>query len=336
MAPSAFIKSAGVLPLLLLGLLRPAVLTNFTAVSNDTLATNSSGLVTNTTGATTTNSSGHVTNTTGATTTNSSGHVTNTTGATTTTMTSPVTATANMSGVPMHENTTNATSNMSHIYCPSFSCNHSDCYMMYNSRNFTPCGAGHYCQLQKQMGMHTVGCSSSCANCTGSMANCSVTCCNFTGCLNGSFASMMQTTTAPMTQTTTTTTTTTTSTPQTTMNNGNKCYKGTCTDTDCYTTFKNTAAQICSSTEKHCQLKKDTVDSKVQWTAGCTTNCSTQTPCKASTQPPCHLECCNATMTSCLWLNGTLNFPSSATRGPYLHAEVVVFFLCLFTSAFML
>lgn len=84
------------------------------------------------------------------------------------------------------------------------------------------------------------------------------------------------------------------------------------------------------------QLKKDTVDSKVQWTAGCTTNCSAQTPCKASTQPPCHLECCNATMTSCLWLNGTLNFPSSATRGPYLHTEVIACLLCLVTVALML
>lgn len=84
------------------------------------------------------------------------------------------------------------------------------------------------------------------------------------------------------------------------------------------------------------QLKKDTVGSKVQWTAGCTTNCSAQTPCKTSTQPPCHLECCNATMTSCLWLNGTLNFPSSATRGPYLHTELITCLLCLLAIMLML
>lgn len=83
------------------------------------------------------------------------------------------------------------------------------------------------------------------------------------------------------------------------------------------------------------QLKKETVNSNLQWTAGCT-NCTGQTPCKASTQPPCHLECCNVTSTSCLWLNGTLNVPSFATRGPHLHTELIASLLCLFAISFLL
>ncbi|KAK2844860.1 hypothetical protein Q5P01_011519 [Channa striata] len=239
--------------------------------------------------------------------------------------------------------TTNHTlSNMTEIYCPSFTCNYSDCYTMFISHNSTLCGPDDYCQLIKEMHMYDVGCSTNCTHsCTNaSQTNCSVKCCNFTGCLNDSFASMMQPTTAATTRATTTTTTTTvgvtTTTQQQTTANGNKCYKGTCTDTTCYTAFKKAELQICTSAEKHCQLKMETVDSKVQWTAGCTANCSAQTPCKTSTQPPCHLECCNATATSCLWLNGTLNFPSSATRGPSLNTQLITCFLCLFLISLML
>lgn len=67
----------------------------------------------------------------------------------------------------------------------------------------------------------------------------------------------------------------------------------------------------------------------MQWTAGCTKNCSDETFCKASVNPPCLLECCNATSWSCLWLNGTLNTPSAATRGPLPMAELVAVLLCL-------
>ena len=86
------------------------------------------------------------------------------------------------------------------------------------------------------------------------------------------------------------------------------------------------------------QLKKETIsgESEIRWTAGCIANCSGQSPCKVNAQPPCHLECCNATKTSCLWLNGTLNVPSFATRGPYLHTELIVGLLCLITVTFIL
>ncbi|XP_055020290.1 uncharacterized protein LOC129411914 isoform X2 [Boleophthalmus pectinirostris] len=230
---------------------------------------------------------------------------------------------------------------MSNISCPSFMCNYSDCYSMYMSQNATMCPAGYdYCELIRQMDIcYTVSCSASCSMSCGntSQSNCSVNCCNSTDCLNDTFASMMMTTTPAMTTTsrsTTISTTTTTTTAAPTTQGGNKCHTGKCNGTDCYTVFNT--AQVCTASQPHCQLKKETVGTSLQWTAGCTTNCSGQTSCKASTQPPCHLECCNATVTSCLWLNGTLNVPSLATRGPQLHSQVVSAVLVVFAISLLL
>lgn len=76
------------------------------------------------------------------------------------------------------------------------------------------------------------------------------------------------------------------------------------------------------------QLKKESKSSKIQWTAGCTTNCSGKTTCRGTTPPPCYLECCNTTLTSCLWLNGTLNVLSSAERIFNLNIEYMASLLC--------
>ncbi|KAM9851586.1 uncharacterized protein ACBR49_004749 [Aulostomus maculatus] len=185
---------------------------------------------------------------------------------------------------------------------------------------------------------YTASCSASCADScvNASQINCSIDCCNSTGCLNDSFASMMMMMTTPVIPTTAITTpvpTMTTTTPATPAN-VNKCRTGTCTGEKCYTSFSN--SQACSSSQRHCQLKKESVNSNLQWTAGCTTNCSGKPQCKSTTVPPCHLECCNATTTSCLWLNGTLNVPSFATRGPRLHTELIVSILSLIAISFLL
>ncbi|XP_059195072.1 nuclear pore complex protein DDB_G0274915 [Centropristis striata] len=228
------------------------------------------------------------------------------------------------------------------IYCPSFTCNYTDCYRMYNSQNATTCDAGVYCELIRQTDMCyiascSVACAESCVN--ASQTNCSIACCNSTGCLNDTFASMMIT--SAMIPTTTTAMTmggksepasTTTTSPQTTEDKRNKCNSGECIGADCYKSFST--VQSCSSSEPHCQLKKETKDSGLLWTAGCFTNCSEETPCKENTSPPCHLECCNATMTSCLMLNGTLNVPNVATGGPHLH--MIASLLCLLTMALLL
>ncbi|XP_041799149.1 integumentary mucin C.1 isoform X2 [Chelmon rostratus] len=233
--------------------------------------------------------------------------------------------------------------NSTTIYCPSFMCNYSDCYAMYTSQNATSCSADAYCQLVRQTDMcYTVNCSAFCAErCTNeSQTNCSVNCCNSTDCLNGSFAAMMMSTTTVIATTTmeiktTPVATTAATSAQTTADNGNKCHSGTCTGKTCYKEFAKTV-QTCSSSQLHCQLKKETVNSNMQWTAGCTTNCSGQTPCKTSTQPPCHLECCNATTASCLWLNGTLNVLSFATRGPHLNTELIASLICLLAITLLL
>ncbi|KAM7383153.1 hypothetical protein PAMP_002835 [Pampus punctatissimus] len=244
----------------------------------------------------------------------------------------------------MNGTTMSNSSLQTQIYCPSFICNYSDCYTMYTNQNATSCAADSYCQLFRQTDIcYIASCSASCADsCLNtSQTNCSVNCCNSTGCLNGSFTSMMVMMTTDIlsviAMTTRRPTTipvikTTAANPQTTADKGNKCHTGTCTGTNCYTSFKTKSLQRCSSSHPHCQLKKET---NLQWIAGCT-NCSGHTPCKASTQPPCHLECCNATMASCLWLNGTLNVPSFATRGPHLHTELIASLLCLFAISFLL
>ncbi|KAE8289065.1 Type II inositol 1,4,5-trisphosphate 5-phosphatase [Larimichthys crocea] len=203
--------------------------------------------------------------------------------------------TSNSTGGMNGTTTTNNTS-MSMISCPSFTCNYSDCYTMYNDEN-TSCTTGGYCQLIRQTDMcYTVGCSASCVDrcVNASQSNCSVSCCNSTGCLNGSFASMMMTTTTVIstmttttTQATTTTTTTTTSpktdaTSATSANNGKKCHKGKCNGTTCYKSFGS--LETCTSSQPHCQLKKETINSILQWTAGCTTNCSGQTTCKTESR----------------------------------------------------
>ncbi|XP_029695284.1 cell wall protein DAN4 isoform X2 [Takifugu rubripes] len=227
----------------------------------------------------------------------------------------------------------NGSTSMKNISCPAFTCNYSDCYKMYTNENATTCTAAAYCELIRLDMGYTVNCSAACANnCVNtSQANCSVSCCNSTGCLNDTFVSMML---GPSTVTVTTKTPdTTAASPGTTpiIDNLNKCHTGTCSGATCYADF--VLLQSCSASQPHCQLKKETVNS---WTAGCTTNCSGKTTCKATTPPPCYLECCNSTLTSCLWLNGTLNVPSSAVRILHFNAELIASLLCILVISFMI
>ncbi|XP_039663047.1 cell wall protein DAN4 isoform X2 [Perca fluviatilis] len=373
MASTTFIKGTGCtgnLRLLLLGLLLPLVLVSGETTTGST-STNSTAAPTDTTsGATATTSSTQPLTNSGSTTMQPSisttiGPTTNsttvgssttfgvgltalmqsstamTTGGTTSSssMTSNSGSMTSSVSTSLSSNSTDRMNGTIMIQCPSFICNYSDCYTMYTSQNATHCAAG-FCQLIRHMDMcYNVSCSASCADkCVkASQTNCSISCCNSTGCLNSSFASMiMMTTTVIATTTTTPTpvTTTTATSPQTTANKGNKCNTGVCTGTDCYTKFQE--VQICSTSQPHCQLKKETKDSSFQWTAGCT-NCSGETPCKTSTVPPCLLECCNATPSaSCLMLNGTLNVPNFATRGPHLHKELIASLICLLAITLLL
>ncbi|XP_037129998.1 mucin-5AC [Syngnathus acus] len=241
----------------------------------------------------------------------------------------------------MTSNSTGSMANMTvttmgMISCPVFSCNCSECKAMYASQNTTQCASGEWCQLLKTDAMYytancSAPCSSGCANATD--VNCAVACCNSTGCLDDTFASLMMTTTsvavAPTTASVTTAMTVApTGQATTTKSQGNKCQKGTCTGATCYSSFSNTL-ETCSSTQLQCQLSKQTVNGNTQWTAGCTTTCSDQEPCKGATSPPCHLECCDAGAVSCLWLNGTLNHVSSDAAGTRLRSGWTTAAMCL-------
>ncbi|XP_047217547.1 mucin-5AC [Girardinichthys multiradiatus] len=316
MASIIFIKDTGILCLLLSGLLLPSVLVsgqNTTADMNTTSPTTASATVT-----------------TASNTSMTQFPDMNTTLAASSSAVTPTESTYSTAYGGSNTSTT-SDSSMNMMYCPSFSCYYSECYTMYNSKNASACVSGQSCQLLRSMDMwYNVSCSAFCAErCTNmSQTNCSVNCCNSTGCLNGSFASMMMTTTVAATTTTKAPTTT-----STTVNNGNKCYKGTCTGETCYKDFKSQTLETCSSTQPHCQLRKETAE--FFWTAGCS-NCTGHTACKDTTKTPCNLECCTATTTSCLMLNGTLNVPSFATRGPYLHTELIASLLCLLAITLLL
>ncbi|XP_008320922.1 keratin-associated protein 10-10 [Cynoglossus semilaevis] len=215
------------------------------------------------------------------------------------------------------------------IYCPSFSCVYSECYATYMSQNDTTCPANCFCQLLRQTEVNYVAnCSASCAvACNGTLTNCSTNCCNTTGCLNDTFASMMTaptTVSTTMQSTTRVTTTTTTRPPTTTADQSKICHDFTCSGATCYKEPSNQGStSSCSGSElTHCQLKQGEPG---QWSASCSTNCSDVTSCGSSTNSNCQLECCTATKTSsCLKLNGTLIVPNMATRGPSLHMELMV------------
>ncbi|XP_008429345.1 mucin-5AC [Poecilia reticulata] len=323
MASVAFKKDTGIVCLLISGLLLPSVF-----VSGQATMTTASTMNTTTSAANLT-----MIMETAASTTNQTANMTSSSSAATPTQSTMSTT----YGGNMTEGNKNTTSNssMEMINCPSFSCHYSHCYSKYNSQNDSYCSTGETCQVLKSMDMwYNVSCSASCVeDCNNtSQSNCSVNCCNSTGCIQDIFEPMMMMTTTAA-ATTTTNAPPTTRTTSTTANKGNKCHKGSCTGENCYKTFKD--LETCSSTNPHCQLKKETSTSGVVWTAGCT-NCTGYAACTGTTTSPCNLECCTATTTSCLMLNGTMNVPSFATRGPYLHIELIASLVCLLAITLLL
>uniref|UniRef100_A0A1A8BSH1 Uncharacterized protein n=2 Tax=Nothobranchius kadleci TaxID=1051664 RepID=A0A1A8BSH1_NOTKA len=327
MMASAFVKNTGILHLLLFGLLLPSVLVSMEALDS---------VNTSTVAPTLTSSSITSVTSIQQTPTDMSppSSATSSPGSSNTMMTFP---TMNSTANGTMSNSTSM--NMTHLHCHSFSCFSSECYWMYMNQNATRCTAA-YCQLLKTKDMwYSVGCSASCAErCTNAtQTNCSVNCCNSTGCLRSNFESMNATLTTTAAATTSTTTKATQSSSTTTLapaDNQNQCSTGTCTGDGCYSAFKTTL-QACTSAQPHCQLQKQLVNAAASWTAGCT-NCTGLTTCQGTTQPPCVQECCKASTTSCLKLDGSVNVFSSATRGPHLHTELLVSILSLLAMALLL
>ncbi|XP_023186259.1 mucin-5AC-like isoform X4 [Xiphophorus maculatus] len=339
MASVVFKKDTGIFCLLLSGFLLPSVFMSGQTTAADMSTTSSpTDPATTTTASTmnTTTSAANLTMTISTATSNTNQAASMTSSSSAATLTQSTMSTTYGGNMTEENKNTTSNSSMEMINCPSFSCYCSDCYSKYNSQNKSYCSAGESCQLLKSMDMwYNVSCSASCVedwNNT-SQRNCSVNCCNSTRCVKDIFASMMMMMTTTVAATTTTNAPPTTRTTSTTANKGNKCHKGSCTGENCYKNFKD--LETCSSTNPHCQLKKETASSGVVWTAGCT-NCTGYAACTGTTNPPCNLECCTATTTSCLILNGTLNVPSFATRGPYLHIELIASLVCLLAITLLL
>ncbi|XP_064804712.1 serine-rich adhesin for platelets-like [Oncorhynchus masou masou] len=222
------------------------------------------------------------------------------------------------------------TSGMTMISCRQFSCNYSDCNDVYMNMTSVSCNANiTFCELKRQEDMtYTGGCSSSCSNAcvNDTQTNCSMGCCNSTGCLSSTLASMVRpntttVTTVMMTTTTTTVAATTTTTAEPT-NKLKRCQMFQCTEQNCYKTWITKDPMPCPLNQPYCELKKMTTGSTTIWMGGCNANCTRNTWCTTTTDT-CHQECCNTSMTSCLKLDGTLNVPSSDARGLHFPLALV-------------
>ncbi|XP_024254374.1 haze protective factor 1-like [Oncorhynchus tshawytscha] len=234
------------------------------------------------------------------------------------------------SGTPSTDNTTSwGTSGMTMISCRQFSCNYSDCYDVYMNRTSVSCNANiTFCELKRQEDMtYTGGCSSSCRNAcvNNTQTNCTTGCCNSTGCLRSTLASMVRPNTTTVTtvmMTTTTTTAAATTTTAMPTNKLKKCQMFQCTEQNCYKTWITKDPMPCPLNQPYCELKKMTIGSTTMWMGGCNADCTRNTWCTTTTGT-CHQECCNTSITSCLKLDGSLNVPSSATRGPHFPLALI-------------
>ncbi|XP_071239417.1 integumentary mucin C.1-like [Salvelinus alpinus] len=325
MASTAFFKGTGLLLFLLLGL-QPW---SFISGQNITSSSNSTTNATTTVAAITVLSTAMSTDSATAPTTVTTGRAT---------MSSAISSTnAAMlsaglgSGTTSTANTTSlGTSGMTMISCRQFSCNYSDCYDVYMNMTSVSCNANiTFCELKRQEDMtYTGGCSSSCRNAcvNNTQTNCTMGCCNSTGCLSSTLASMVRANTTTVTTVMMTTTTTTTAAATTTTaiptNKLKKCQMFQCIEQNCYKTWMNKDLMPCPLNQPYCELKKITTGSTTIWMGGCNADCTKNTWCTATTGT-CHQECCNTSITSCLKLDGTLNVPSSATRGPHFPLALI-------------
>ncbi|XP_064801474.1 uncharacterized protein LOC135520079 [Oncorhynchus masou masou] len=326
MASTAFFKGTGLLLFLLLGL-QPS---SFVSGQNTTSSSNTTTNATTTVAATNVSSTAMSTVSATATMTVTTAQAT---------MSSAISSTnAAMSsagfgsGTTSMDNTTSwGTSGMTMISCRQFSCNYSDCYDVYMNMTSVSCNANiTFCELKRQEDMtYTGGCSSSCRNAcvNNTQTNCTMGCCNSTGCLRSTLASMVRpntttvTTVMMMTTTTTTTAAATTTTAMPT-NKLKKCQVFQCTEQNCYKTWITKDPMPCPLNQPYCELKKMTNGSRTMWMGGCNADCTRNTWCTTTTGT-CHQECCNTSITSCLKLDGSLNVPSSATRGPHFPLTLI-------------
>ncbi|XP_065102579.2 uncharacterized protein [Paramisgurnus dabryanus] len=216
-------------------------------------------------------------------------------------------------------NTSSLADNDTMLSCPEFTCTN-DCHAKFMNRTLNPCPpAASFCELIHQNGSHSVQCSVRCAMSCGNppVTNCSLGCCNTTDCLNHALFNMSNSFSTPApTKSTATPATIKVTVPPTPANNGKKCHSIKCDGAACYKTTNAFGLVYCPIGQDYCMLNKTTTGTTESWQGGCSTDCRKAQAC-STTVTTCHLECCNATVSSsCLKLTGDLNMPSSATRGP--------------------
>ncbi|XP_041089860.1 apomucin isoform X1 [Polyodon spathula] len=198
------------------------------------------------------------------------------------------------------------------MYCTTFSCTGYNCYMNYTNQNATACATNNsYCMLSRADSSYSAGCSQTCAGTSNMCSNASSTqcimeCCASSRCLrlNGTIQGINSTagTTSPTTTMTTTTVAVT--------NNGKSCQSFTCNGDTCYK--GKTEAKFCQTGMNYCELKKKVSGTTTTWIAGCSSTCQTTVSGCTSTSTDCLQECCDASATACLKLDGTVSIKGGA------------------------
>ncbi|KAK1139799.1 keratin, ultra high-sulfur matrix protein-like [Acipenser oxyrinchus oxyrinchus] len=206
------------------------------------------------------------------------------------------------------------------MYCKTFACTGYNCYMNYTNQNATMCATNYsYCMLNRTDSSYNAGCSQTCTGTANMCSNASSTqcimeCCATSLCLrlNGTiqgspplqvflFHITFWTTSPPANVTTTTVAV---------ANNGKSCQSFTCNGDMCYK--GKTDAKFCQTGMNYCELKKVVSGVTTTWTAGCSSTCQATASGCTSISTDCLQECCDASATVCLKLDGTVNIKSAA------------------------
>ncbi|XP_058853471.1 mucin-21-like isoform X3 [Acipenser ruthenus] len=230
---------------------------------------------------------------------------------------------------------TSATNPAGLMYCKTFACTGNNCYTNYTNQNATMCATNYsYCMLNRTDSSYNAGCSQTCAGTANMCSNASSTqcimeCCATSLCLrlNGTIQGIPSTagTTSPPPNMTTTTVAV--------ANNGKSCQSFTCNGDTCYK--GKTDAKFCQTGMNYCELKKKVSGVTTTWTAGCSSTCQATASGCTSTATDCLQECCDASATVCLKLDGTVNIKGAAdtlSTVPLMNLLTVAFLVFISSS----
>uniref|UniRef100_H3AJS9 Uncharacterized protein n=1 Tax=Latimeria chalumnae TaxID=7897 RepID=H3AJS9_LATCH len=204
--------------------------------------------------------------------------------------------------VTENSTTSTAMNYFSLMRCQNFTCTGVNCYQNQTGKS---CNAVFsFLQLFRETNTsYNAGCNQTCAGATRicstpALTDCVLECCNSSLCLwlNGT----VQEVPANSSEITHTTAATTTKVP--TNVSGMVCDSFTCNGADCYKT--QAKKENCMPGYNYCEMKKF-LTGGVQFVAGCSKTCNNNSnTCTSTSKKDCLYECCKATKTSCLKLDG--------------------------------